>query len=431
MNAPTFGLTIKVVAERTGVSVHTLRAWERRYGVPAPKRDTDNRYRLYDEQDIADVLWLKQQVEAGIPPAQASLLLRQRCQPRAMVAEVAQPLAVTQAALLDAFARSDETTARRILDEAFALFTPEQVAPHIIQPTLREIGARWMRGELTVWQEHLASNVIQQKLFAILQAQPALPLAVPTLVAACAPNEEHALGLLMFSLVAQRQGWRVIFLGQGTPLDEINKVARTQPNLIVVSVTTVIGLAGLVPWLDPAQRPAVPLVFGGRIVDALPNLRAHLPGEYLGADITAAPLQLFALKPRAKYWTPSKRAFGAANALRAQRLKIAGDTAARFIATLAPNHSRTWNANDINFATLFLVDAVTCALAFNVPELMDTERAWLNEMLPPRAVSAKLITRHLETFARVLGQLFPKEQNRLYQPLVARMTDRPRIEFGG
>lgn len=422
MNEPSFGLTIKVVSERTGVSVHTLRAWERRYGVPAPKRDADNRYRLYDEQDIADVLWLKQQVEAGISPAQASALLRQRNGARrASATQATQPLVATQAALLDAFARSDETTARRILDEAFALFTPEQVAQHIIEPTMREIGARWLRGEMSVWQEHLASNVIQQKLFAILQAQPALPMVVPTLVAACAPNEEHALGLLMFSLVAQRQGWRVIFLGQGTPLDEINRVARTQPNLIVVSVTTVLGLVELVPWLDPARRPSVPLVFGGRIVDALPNLRAHLPGEYLGTDIAAAPTQLFTLKPRAAYWSPSKRTLSAANALRAQRLKLAGNTAVRFMATLAPTHARTWDASAINFATLFLVDAVTCALAFDVPELMDTERAWLDEMMRQRAVPVELLAKHLDTFARVLEQSFSKESYRLYQPLVARM----------
>jgi len=418
----TFGLTIKVVAERTGVSVHTLRAWERRYGVPAPSRHSDNRYRLYDEQDIADVLWLKQQVEAGIPPAQASALLRQRRQSARAMIEATQPLTTTQAALLDAFARSDEVTARRILDEAFALFTPEQVTQHIIVPTLREIGARWMRGEMTVWQEHLASNVIQQKLFAILQAQPALPLAVPTLVAACAPNEEHALGLLIFSLLAQRQGWRVIFLGQGTPLADINAAARLQPKLIVVSITTVIGLAGLIPWLDAAQRPAVPLVFAGRIVDALPNLRAHLPGEYLGAEMIA-PAQLLTLKPRAEYWSPSKRALNAANALYARRLEIAGETVARFFATLAPNHHRTWNVNDINFATLFLIDAVTCALAFGVPELMDTERAWLDEMMPSRAVPAELVTQHLETFARVLGQSFSKGHNQLYQSLIERMKN--------
>jgi DNA-binding transcriptional MerR regulator len=423
MNDQTFGFTIKLVAARTGVSVHTLRAWERRYGVPTPNRHSDNRYRLYDEQDIADVVWLKHQVEAGIPPAQASALLRQRhTPPRATaVPEMAQPIAATQAALLDAFIQSDQASARRILDEAFALFTPEQVARQIIEPTMRGIGARWAQNETTVWQEHLASNLIQQKLFAILQSQPALPVTTPTLVAACAPNEEHVIGLLTFALLAQRQGWRVIFLGQGTPLSEINALARAQLDPVVVSVTTALGLAGLIPWLDSTQRPNVPLIFGGRIVDALPTLRAHLPGEYLGADISIAPRLLATLKPRADYWTPRKRAWRAANDLSARRLQVAGDTAARFMAALPPNLQHTWNANDVNFATLFLVDALSAALAFDVPELMNAERVWLDEIMPARAVSVELIDQHIETFARVLSKALPPEQNRLVQPLVTRM----------
>ncbi|MBM3128183.1 MAG: MerR family transcriptional regulator [Chloroflexi bacterium] len=424
MNDQTFGFTIKLVAERTGVSVHTLRAWERRYGVPKPNRGAENRYRLYGEDDVADVLWLKQQVESGIPPAQASAFLRQRHeQPRGVaLSEAVQPIAATQTALLDAFAQSDETAARRVLDEAFALFAPEQVALQIIEPTMREIGARWMRNELTVWQEHLASNLVQQKLYAILQSQPTPPMGAPSLVAACAPNEEHTLGLLTFALLAQRQGWRVIFLGQGTPLADLNDIARTaKPNVVVVTVTTVIGLAGLIPWLDAAQRPRVKLVFGGRIVDASSTLREHLPGEYLGADVDAAARDLVAFKPRAKYWSPSKRVWIATNALRAQRLKLAGDTVARFMAALSPNLQPKWNVTDLNRATLFLADALVCALAFDAPELMDAERAWLDEMMPSRAVTAELLDKHIETFARVLAKAFPQEQNRLYQPLVARI----------
>lgn len=42
-------VTIKRAAELTGVPEHTLRAWERRYGLVAPAR-TDGGYRLYDGQ---------------------------------------------------------------------------------------------------------------------------------------------------------------------------------------------------------------------------------------------------------------------------------------------------------------------------------------------------------------------------------------------
>ena len=43
---------IHTVAEMTGVPAATLRAWERRYGVPVPAR-TSSAYRVYSDADIA------------------------------------------------------------------------------------------------------------------------------------------------------------------------------------------------------------------------------------------------------------------------------------------------------------------------------------------------------------------------------------------
>ncbi|MGE5139041.1 MAG: MerR family transcriptional regulator, partial [Rudaea sp.] len=129
------GLNIRAVAERTGIPLHTLRAWERRYGVPRPARVPGNKYRVYDEQDVADVLWIKRQVESGVSPARASALLQQheRSMPVSTGAPI-QPLAVRRQGLSDSLLAYDEQAAHQILDEAFALYSPEQVALQVIQP---------------------------------------------------------------------------------------------------------------------------------------------------------------------------------------------------------------------------------------------------------------------------------------------------------
>ena len=82
---------------------------------------------------------------------------------------------------------------------------------------------------------------------------------------------------------------------------------------------------------------------------------------------------------------------------------------------------RTWNLADINFATLFLIDTLTCALAFDVAELMDVQGQWLSEALRPRFVIPQLIGPHLQIFQNVLNQTFAKEELRLFEPLLARM----------
>jgi acyl-CoA hydrolase len=62
---------INVVAETTGIPEATLRAWERRYQVPKPSR-TPSGYRLYSQNDVAQVKRMRELCEAGISPADAA-----------------------------------------------------------------------------------------------------------------------------------------------------------------------------------------------------------------------------------------------------------------------------------------------------------------------------------------------------------------------
>lgn len=419
------GWTIHQVAERTGVSVHTLRAWERRYGVPAPDRMEGNRYRLYNGQDIADVLWMKQQVAEGIPPARASLLLHQQRRTLPLGRDAtAPPLTATQAALESALARSDDITAHEILDQASALFAPEQVALQIVEPTMQQVGERWLRGEMSVWQEHLASSVAREKLVALLQAQPRAAPSAPSLAVTCAPNEEHELGLLIFTLCARRQGWRTAYLGQDTPLSEIARVTRSfEPKFLGISVATVVGLTGLVPFLVEENRPATTLVFGGLLPNRLPQLREHLPGLFLAEDALTASRSLLSAKPPARLYSPSRRTWNAVSALQAQRFRAAAETIAEFTAGLTPGARRRWPPERFDEPTLYLIDTLVCALAFEVPELVDLQRNWLKNALPPREVATVLVVRHLKVFGRTLAKILGRDSAALYYPLLERLED--------
>src|SRR5262245_48728374 len=63
-------LTIQEVARRTGTTVSTLRAWERRYGIPRPSR-TASGHRLYAQPMIEQINLLKHYCSTGIRPQQA------------------------------------------------------------------------------------------------------------------------------------------------------------------------------------------------------------------------------------------------------------------------------------------------------------------------------------------------------------------------
>jgi DNA-binding transcriptional MerR regulator len=62
---------INHVAETTGIPEATLRAWERRYHVPKPAR-TPSGYRLYSQDDVAQVRKMRELCEAGVSPGDAA-----------------------------------------------------------------------------------------------------------------------------------------------------------------------------------------------------------------------------------------------------------------------------------------------------------------------------------------------------------------------
>ena len=67
-NEPTFNL--KVVIRETGLKPDTLRAWERRYGLPDPQR-TDGGHRLYSRRDIEMLKWLMARQDEGVSISRA------------------------------------------------------------------------------------------------------------------------------------------------------------------------------------------------------------------------------------------------------------------------------------------------------------------------------------------------------------------------
>ena len=57
MYSTTPAFNLKVVLKETGLGADTLRAWERRYGLPVPNRSAGG-HRLYSQSDIETIKWL-------------------------------------------------------------------------------------------------------------------------------------------------------------------------------------------------------------------------------------------------------------------------------------------------------------------------------------------------------------------------------------
>jgi DNA-binding transcriptional MerR regulator len=221
---PADGPRIRIgeLSRRTGVGVDTLRAWERRYGLLAPDR-SDGGFRLYGPADERRALEMRSLIGQGHSAREAARTVLQAVFPDVQVASPNEAVAPPAEDLVDAIRRLDGDAANRILDESLATLSFDGVARRLILPALQALGEGWERGEVTIGQEHFASNLLRGRLLGLASGWHAG--AGRTVVLACPPGEHHDLGLIVFGLALSGRGWRVVFLGANTPISTMAETA--------------------------------------------------------------------------------------------------------------------------------------------------------------------------------------------------------------
>ena len=226
-------LRIGELSRRSGVSPELLRAWERRYDLLRPTRSPGG-LRLYSANDLERVRLMQHHLSRGLAAAEAATLATE--QPAASD-PAGTSLSDSGHELEEALTAFDEARAHAVLDSLLAVATLDAVLARVVLPYLRELGERWERGEASVAQEHFASAVLRGRLLGLARGW-GRGLG-PRIVLACAPGEQHDLGLIAFGLALRGRGWRIVFLGQDTPLTSVADAAHaSDAAFVVVSAVT-------------------------------------------------------------------------------------------------------------------------------------------------------------------------------------------------
>jgi DNA-binding transcriptional MerR regulator/methylmalonyl-CoA mutase cobalamin-binding subunit len=300
---PTFNL--KAVLQETGLKPDTLRAWERRYGLPQPQRSSGG-HRLYSQRDIEIIKWLTDRQGEGLSISRAvelwrSLETQGRDPLRTIETGPAEAPGVAVAVLegagltelremwKSACLSYDERRAEQVLSQAFALHSIETVGLELLQKGLAELGEGWYRGEVTVQQEHFASELAMRRLKSLLTATPP-PTRPDRILMACPPQEEHTFGPLLLTLFLRRRGLDVLYLGSNVPLARLGSaIEAAKPQAVILSAQQLHTAASLLRVAHFLQEQGIPLAYGGLVFNLLPGLRNRIPGYFLGERINEAP----------------------------------------------------------------------------------------------------------------------------------------------
>lgn len=252
---------IRTVSALTGVKAITLRAWERRYGLIRPGR-TRTGHRLYSHADIEKIRRILALLDRGIQISRVSEALI--LQPGDEKRSKGSPWRIHLERMAAAVSHFDEEELDAIYDEVLTVHSIDQVTDELLLPALARLGERWNGHVGGIAEEHFLAAYLRSKLGARLQ-RPWRYARGPRLLVACAPQEHHEIGLLLFALEARAAGFRIILLGADIPLPELaaaHQQARSEA--LVVSSS-----AGIVPWVyegDLAtlvRQVGVPVFVGG------------------------------------------------------------------------------------------------------------------------------------------------------------------------
>ena len=296
--------SIKEAASRSGVSIPTLRAWERRYGVVQPVR-TPSGYRLYDEGSIARLKHMRALLSNGWRPREAArrvieaaeagetVLEGNGSRPAGASATDASEAERLGQAFLQAALRYDAAALETIMDDVFARGSFEWAMETVIFPALEGVGDAWESGELSVAAEHAASQAVVRRLALFYEAS--ARATTTEVVVGLPPAARHDLGALAFSVAARRVGVGVLFLGADVPIESwLTVVRESGATYAVIAVPTAADVGAATQVVNALQNDGsgVACLAGGGAADELP---AELGAVSLPASIGEAARALASL----------------------------------------------------------------------------------------------------------------------------------------
>ena len=283
--------TIKEAAQRTGVSVALLRAWERRYGIVAPLR-TEAGYRIYDDAAIGRLRAMRTLVADGWSPRQAAANINSTHAKDfplpAVAAQPIDPLPPTERSrrLVEAAARIDGPALERALDDIFAMGSFERMVDDHLYPALVALGDAWARGEVDVAGEHAASAAALRRLGMAFDAAGSAGAGDAAVLVGLPPGSRHELPALGFATALRRNGISATYLGPDVPIRSwVTAVQQAHARAAVIGVPTaedVAGAAAVVAALRD-RHPHLLIAVGGRHSRELSDASAHLPDPLVDA----------------------------------------------------------------------------------------------------------------------------------------------------
>lgn len=219
-------MRIADVERDTGIGKDTLRVWERRYQFPQPQRD-ELGDRLYPFEQVERLRVIRRLLDKGMRPSKVlgmdlselRLLLDTHSSQPVNPGRHAICLGLVKLLRMHRSRELRESLNHLLLRDGLQKFITETIVP-----MNGIVGDYWIRGDLTVPEEHLYTEQVQNVIRHAIHSQEA-PTSAPRVLFTTFPDEEHCLGILMVEAMCVAEGVHCTSLGTRIPLTDIARYA--------------------------------------------------------------------------------------------------------------------------------------------------------------------------------------------------------------
>lgn len=229
---------IKDIEILTGIKSHTIRIWEKRYGIMKPER-TETKIRTYTDTDLTEILNVAILNKNGWKISHIADLPVNERKNKVLEIQASEKGDIHFEKLLLSLIELDENSFQETLNFLMEKHGIEVTFSKHLVESLERIGVMWLTGTINAAQEHFISHLIRQKIIAETAKLPIPKTDSPKVLLFLPEHEWHEISLLFYHYVLRKNGVHSFYLGQSLPYSSlIETVEKLKPKAVLTSILT-------------------------------------------------------------------------------------------------------------------------------------------------------------------------------------------------
>ena len=220
--------TIKDLEKISGIKAHTIRIWEQRYQFLQPQR-TETNIRTYSSDELKTILNVSLLNKYGFKISHIDKMSAEQMEEKILSLNQidAQRERVVNA-LIKEMVSLNMANFERQMDTYIGQKGIEKTIIEIIFPFMERVGILWVTNHINPAQEHLATNVIRQKIILGIEKLPPVLHYSKRIVLFMPEGEYHEIGLLYVHFLLKQRGFYVDYLGANVPMVDLRYLSEFQ-----------------------------------------------------------------------------------------------------------------------------------------------------------------------------------------------------------